>query len=158
MLGPKGVEAGKGMQLVDRRRSANPAYEDEFSSSGLRARRLGAEWLTTANRRAFRPPFVVYETEEHITIKVEIPGMREEEIAISLDGQTLRISGHRDDAGEKRSYQRMEINYGDFELDIRLPALVDGSGIEACYERGFLLVRIPRQALRRQVPINGSGR
>ncbi|MGQ9683245.1 MAG: Hsp20/alpha crystallin family protein [Anaerolineae bacterium] len=143
--------------VLNRQRGANPAYEDD-SVSGMRPRRLGAEWLTAASRRTFRPPFDVYETEDHIAIKVEISGMREEDFAISLDGQTLRIAGRRDDSGDKRSYQRMEINYGDFELDIRLPTLIDGSGIDASYERGFLLVRIPQRAMRHQVPINGTGR
>ena len=144
--------------VLNRQRGASAAYEDDFGSE-TRPRRLGTEWLTAASKRSFRPPFDVYETADHIAIKVEISGMREEDFAISLDGQTLRIAGRRDDySGDKRSYQRMEINYGDFELDIRLPTLVDGSGIDASYERGFLLVRIPQRALRHQVPINGTGR
>lgn len=128
------------------------SFEDEFVSV-LRGDRTHSRWLTASNRRTFRPPFDIYETDEHIVIKVEIAGMREEEIAVSVDGQNLRISGRRGDSGGKLAYQRMEINYGDFELDIRLPSLHDESRIEASYERGFLILQIPKTALCRHVPI-----
>lgn len=134
----------------------SPSFEDEFAGS-LGARRLAVEWTLTSSRRTFRPPFDVYETDGHIVIKVEVAGMREEEFSISVDGQFLKISGTRGDPTDKVSYHRMEINYGDFRLDIRLPSAVDQTAIEASYDRGFLSVCVPRRAQQRRVPITGTG-
>ncbi len=133
-------------------RRLGPAFEGEFGDS-MAARRWQVEWVTASSRRAFTPPFDVYETDQHIVIKVEIAGMREEGFAISLDGHMLRISGVRGDSGAKLAYQRMEINYGEFRLDIHLPYAVDEAGIEASYDQGFLIVCVPRQPQQRRVLI-----
>ncbi len=131
------------------------AFGDELTGI-LGAGPAGVEWMLRATRRAFRPPFDVYETDQHIVIRVEIAGMREEDFSISLDGRVLRISGMRDDSEGKLAYQRMEISYGEFRLDIRLPYQVDEAEIEASYDRGFLSVQVPRQPARRQVPVTGA--
>ncbi|HOG46971.1 MAG TPA: Hsp20/alpha crystallin family protein [Anaerolineae bacterium] len=115
--------------------------------------RADMEWALSSNRQAFRPPFDVFETDESIVIRVEIAGMREEDFDISLDGHVLHIGGSRGDSSGKLAYQRMEINYGEFRLDIRLPRLVALSEIEASYEKGFLSVSVPRQPQRRRIPI-----
>lgn len=139
----------------DRLYRVRPSFEDEFAGS-LGARRLPLEWLVMSNRRAFRPPFDVYETDGDIVIKVEIAGLLEEDIGISVHEHVLSISGTRGDSGGKLAYQRMEINYGDFSLEIRLPAEVDEGAIEASYDRGFLLVRVPRRPRQTHVPITDA--
>lgn len=126
-------------------------YGDDFAES------LGAgrsEWIVGSNRRAFRPPFDVFETDQHLVIKVEIAGMREEDFSIALDGYVLRIGGSRGDSGGKLAYQRMEVNYGEFRLAIRLPHLVDQDEIDASYDRGFLSVYVPRQPQLRRIPVS----
>ena len=137
------------------KRRLGPSYEDDFADPRT-GRRFHMEWMVTANRRTFRPPFDVYETDQHIVIMAEIAGMREEDFAISVDGQVLHISGTREDSAGKLSYQRMEINYGEFRLDIRLPSAVDRAKIEATYDRGFLSICVPRQAPQRKVPITAA--
>lgn len=132
-----------------------PSFEDEFAGS-LGARRLPLGWMVMSNRRAFRPPFDVYVTDGDIVIKVEIAGMREDQFAISVDEHVLAIAGSREDSGGKLAYQRMEVNYGEFRLEIRLPAEVDEAAIEASYDRGFLSVRVPRRPRQTQIPITGS--
>lgn len=131
---------------------AKSPYGDEFLES-LGAGQPGTEWAFPSNRRAFRPPFDIFETDEQIVVKVEIAGMREEDFSISLDGYMLHIGGTRGDSAGKLAYERMEINYGEFRLDIRLPHLVDQSEIDASYDRGFLSVHVPRQPHRRRIPI-----
>lgn len=129
-----------------------PAIEDEFVDV-LRATRFSVEWLAASNRRAFRPPFDVYETDRHIVIKVEIAGMREEDFTIALDGRVLSISGARRDPSGKLGYYRMEINYGEFRLDFRLPHPASEDEIEASYDRGFLSVSVPRRPPERRIPV-----
>lgn len=138
------------------RQQAGPCFEDEFAGP-LGARRLHVEWILTSKQGAFRPPFDVYETERHLVVKVEVAGMREEDFAISLDGRILHISGVRQDTSGKLAYQRMEINYGEFRLDVRLPHVVDQAEIEASYDRGFLNVYVPRRPVERRIPIIDAG-
>lgn len=128
-----------------------PVGDDTMDTLG--AGQSTREWALASNRHTFRPPFDVFETGEHIVIRVEIAGMREEDFRISLDGLVLRIEGSRGDAAEKLAYQRMEINYGAFRLAVRLPHPVSQSEIEASYDKGFLSVRVPRQPQRRRIPI-----
>jgi len=133
-------------------RRAQTPYGDEFTTS-MGAGQPGVEWGPLSSRRVFRPPFDIFETDEHIVVKVEIAGMREEDFEISLEGYVLHIGGTRGDPDGKLAYQRMEVNYGEFRLDIRLPHLVSQSEIEASYDRGFLSVYVPRRPHRRRVPI-----
>lgn len=131
------------------------SIDDEFANA-LAPGQTRIHWMLKANRRAFRPPFDVFETDRHTVIRTEIAGMREEDISISLEGRVLHISGVRGDSAGKLAYHRMEINYGEFRLDIRLPYLVDQADIEASYDQGFLSVQVPRQPHRRQVPVTGT--
>lgn len=134
---------------------AEPSFSDEFVGS-FRTNRLPGEWTAPSSRRTFTPPFDVYETDGDIVIKVEIAGMQEDDFAISVDGHVLHIGGARADAAGKIAYERMEINYGEFRLDIGLPVEVDADGIEARYDRGFLSVRVPRRPRQMRVPIAGA--
>ena len=123
----------------------------------LRAEKPAMDLALGSRRQAFRPPCDVFETDEHIVIKVEIAGMREEDFRISLDGLVLRIEGSRGDTVEKLAYQRMEINYGQFRLAIRLPHAVSQSEVDASYDKGFLSVYVPRRPQRRRIPISEAG-
>lgn len=129
-----------------------PSFEEEFADPQGH-KQLQREWSLVTSRRIFKPPFDVYETEQHIIVRVEIAGMHEEDFAISLEGQLLRISGTRGDSMDKLAYQRLEINYGEFQLDIRLPYMVSEAEVEASYDKGFLLVRVPRRPQQRRVPV-----
>jgi HSP20 family protein len=131
---------------------AEPTFREEFSDP-LGTGRFHGEWKPAANQSTFRPPFDVFETDRAITIKVEIAGMREEDFSIALEGRILHISGVRRDTPGKLAYQRMEINYGLFSLDIQLPHLVAEADIEAAYDRGFLSVSVPRRPNQRRIPV-----
>jgi HSP20 family protein len=92
----------------------------------------------------WRPPTDVYETEDRVVIKVEIPGMNPDEIEISFEDRILRISGTRLDQIAKRSYHCLEIQYGDFVSEVYLPGMYDQDMIEAEYQSGFLTIRLPK--------------
>lgn len=78
--------------------------------------------------------------------------MERDDFLIALDGVRLTISGIRHDPAEKLAYQRMEIPYGQFETKVHMARAIDEARIEAVYQNGFLIVRLPR-AKPRQVPI-----
>jgi HSP20 family protein len=116
----------------------------------------GQRWASPGQLKIWRPPTDVYETDECVVVKVEIAGMEERDFAVSLDAKRLTISGVRNDPAAKLGYQQMEILYGHFETEVRLPRAIDQDRIEATYEDGFLHIRLPK-AKPRQVPVVGTG-
>lgn len=114
----------------------------------------GRGWVSARQHKVWRPPTDVYETDNCLEVKVEIAGMKADDFTISLDSRRLVISGIRRDPAVKVGYQQMEIIYGQFETDVRLPRAIDEDGIEATYQNGFLSIVLPK-ATPRQVPVVG---
>jgi HSP20 family protein len=92
------------------------------------------------------PALDLYESGDHLVAVVELPGMRKENIDISLHDGTLTISGERkhekSDNGE--TAQRTERYVGTFRRSIALPTRVDASKVSATYEDGILKVTLPK--------------
>jgi HSP20 family protein len=91
----------------------------------------------------------VYVSEGHLVIKVELAGMRREDLELTVEGNRLMISGQRPDGGRgaKCKFLVMEINYGSFECVIEIPDGYELSQAKAGYQNGFLRVDVP-QAVR----------
>jgi HSP20 family protein len=89
----------------------------------------------------------MYETENGLVIKVELAGMRSDNLEITVEGNRLRISGNRPDGcrGPKVSFLMMEISYGPFESVLELPpgSGYDLSQAKAAYLNGFLRIDVP---------------
>jgi len=101
----------------------------------------------------------VYVTEGGLVIKVELAGMRKEDLEVLMvDGNRLKISGHRPDGcrAPKCTFLVMEINYGAFESVIELPSGYDLSQGKATYQNGFLRIDVPEQAPSSQKSISVS--
>ncbi len=93
----------------------------------------------------WRPPTDIYETEEYFVIKVEIAGLRDEDIEVAVENSLLVISGERSDAPEQRAYyHQMEIQSGKFEIMAEIPVPVDVEQASAVYKDGFLTVTLPK--------------
>src|SRR5881396_2867814 len=90
----------------------------------------------------------VYATDGGLVIKVELAGMRKEDLELAVEGNRLKISGQRPDGcrAPKCTFLVMEINYGAFESIIEVPAGYDLSQAEASYQNGFLRVDVPELA------------
>ena len=100
-------------------------------------------WHVHSN--VWMPPTDVYETEDHLVVKVEVAGMREEDFEVSVEDQILLIRGHRQDVNERRAYHQMEIRFGKFEIAVDLPVALDLDQATAEYKDGFLTVIIPKK-------------
>jgi len=87
----------------------------------------------------------VYVAEDGLVVKVEIAGMRREDLELAIDGNRLLITGQRPDGcrGPGVKFLVMEINYGSFECVIEIPPGYDLSQAKASYQNGFLRVDIP---------------
>jgi HSP20 family protein len=87
----------------------------------------------------------VYVTDTGLVIKVELPGMKSENLEITIEGNRLRISGNRPDCcrAQKCNFLIMEISYGPFESVLDLPSGYDLGQAKAIYVNGFLRIDVP---------------
>ena len=93
----------------------------------------------------WRPPTDVYETEEHVIVKMEIAGMRDEDLEVTVQDDLLLVSGSRSDTTERKAYHQMEIPFGKFSVGIELPVRVDTDRATAEYKDGFLTIQLPKE-------------
>ena len=101
-----------------------------------------------ASKAHWVPNTDVYATDSGLVIKVELAGMRSENLEITVEGNQLRISGNRPDGcrAPKCSFVQMAINYGPFETAMELPSGYDLSQARAAYLNGFLRIDVPMAA------------
>jgi HSP20 family protein len=87
----------------------------------------------------------VYTTDTGLVVKVELAGMKSENLEITVEGHKLRISGSRPDLcrAHKCNFLVMEISYGPFESVLDLPPGYDLSQAKAIYVNGFLRIDVP---------------
>jgi len=98
--------------------------------------------------KAWIPAVDVFEKDDKFVVKAELPGMKEEDIEVSVVGETLTIKGEKKTESEVKDedYYRSERSYGSFFRSIPLPSSVDASKIEADIEDGVLEVTLPKLA------------
>ncbi len=104
----------------------------------------GLGWRVVRRSHAWRPPTDVLETDDAVVVVVEIAGMRGLNISVIFERQVLSIRGVRPDTNVCKTYHQMEIDYGEFVSEVRVPFRVDSDKIEATYSDGFLKVVLPK--------------
>ena len=113
------------------------------------------EALTTSN---FAPPVDVYEDEHGIMLKIEVPGIDEKDIDVSIENNTLTVRGQRrfEKDEKEENFQRVERMYGSFTRSFTLPNTVDLEQVTAGYDKGLLRVRLAKraEAKPRQIKVN----
>ena len=92
------------------------------------------------------PQVDVYETTDSIVLTADLPGMKENEVDISVEGNLLTIKGERkrEEEVQEKDYYRIERNYGTFTRSFSLPPTVDPNKIDAAFSQGVLKVTLPR--------------
>jgi HSP20 family protein len=115
---------------------------------------------TLATERAFAPSIEVQETGSAYIFRLDLPGVREEDLDISLTGNRLAIGGHREQTRESDDdqYYATEISYGSFTRAFTLPDGVDVDNVKAEMQSGVLTLVVPKrpEVQPRSVPI-GQG-
>ena len=106
--------------------------------------------------RTWQPAVDVYETDTEVVVLVELAGLDEDEIEVTVQNGILNVRGQRKDVKQdiKRTYSQMEILWGPFERNIALYADVDADQIAAFYEAGILEVVLPKLGQRRSHRVN----
>ena len=94
----------------------------------------------------WNPPADILETAADVIVLVEAAGLSPDSMEVSLQGDQLLVRGKRSKPrkDEELTYHRVERPYGSFGRTIRLPALVDESGIRATYKDGVLEITLPK--------------
>lgn len=104
------------------------------------------------------PAMDLYEDKDNFVLKAELPGMKKEDIEISLHEGVLTISGERKSEGEHKEGDtyRSERFFGRFHRTMSLPRPVAGEKVSASYKDGILTVTLPKaeEAKPKQIPIN----
>jgi HSP20 family protein len=95
---------------------------------------------------AWAPSVDIYEDKDNFVVKAELPGMKKEDIDVSLHDGSLSISGERksEEKVEDGEVYRSERYFGRFQRTVALPATVDAGKIKAQYQDGVLTVTLPK--------------
>ena len=93
-----------------------------------------------------QPPIDMYQTTKEVVVKAALPGIKPEEVDITITGDTLSIKGETKSTEEvkREDYLYQEHRYGAFSRSIKLPADLKTDEAEATFENGVLTLTIPR--------------
>jgi HSP20 family protein len=91
-------------------------------------------------------PLDMYETENDVVVKASVPGVKPEDIQVTVTGDLLTIKGEfkTEEKTEKRNFLRQERRYGSFCRQLGLPSGVDSGKAEASFENGILTLTLPK--------------
>ncbi|MFW6102255.1 MAG: Hsp20/alpha crystallin family protein [Chloroflexota bacterium] len=105
-------------------------------------------WRLPVEEKGWMPALDVFEKEDKFVVKAELPGMKEDDIDVSVVGDTLSIKGEKKTETEvkEEDYYRCERSHGTFYRSIPLPSNVDADKIEGSFEDGVLEVTLPKSA------------
>ena len=96
--------------------------------------------------RTWTPPVDIYETDDALILKAELPGVSKDDVSIEIHQNTLILRGQRKHEAEVKEehYHRVERAYGTFQRSFTLPTLVDQEHVQATYKDGVLELRLPK--------------
>ena len=136
-------------QLSNLRDELDRWFEDPFSGFGELTQPFLSGWM---------PAMDLYEDKDNFVLKAELPGMKKEDIDISLHEGVLTVSGERkrEQTHEKEEAYRSERFFGRFHRTISLPRAVAADKVVAHYKDGMLSVTLPKseEAKPKQIPIS----
>ena len=140
-------------EMVSLRSAMDRLFEDSFVSP-LTWRTIGGGSDTLT------PPIDVHETADEIVVTAALPGMKADDVEITMTGQTLTMRGEfkADDEIEKDQYLYRERRFGSFSRTLQLPVRVEGDRAQADFTDGVLQLSIPKaeEVKPRQIRINAS--
>jgi HSP20 family protein len=150
------------MYLARTRRS-DPATTDLYGS-WTRLNRMMDEAFGRGNGEtvssAWIPSCDVREDNDHLTITLDLPGVKPEDVKLSLENNVLTVRGERRQEAEQKDerWHRYERSYGSFERSFTLPSTVDPERVQATTDHGVLTIQIPKveRARPREIPVKAS--
>lgn len=125
-------------EMMSLREAMNRLVEDSFIRPGT--------WLSPFDAEAMGVAMDVIETKDNVIVKASVPGIKPEDIDVSVTGDVLTIKGETasEEKIEQGSYLRQERRFGKFERSLTLPTLVTADKAEAKFEHGVLTLTLPK--------------
>ncbi|MFH1011913.1 MAG: Hsp20/alpha crystallin family protein, partial [bacterium] len=106
------------------------------------------------------PAVDIAENDDNFQIVAELPGIRMDEVKISLEDHVLTVRGEKkhEVSENKRNYHRIERCYGQFQRSFTLPSSVNADKVKAEMDNGVLTISLPKaeEAKAREIPIKGK--
>jgi HSP20 family protein len=141
-------------EMVSLRSAMDRLFEDSFVSP-LTWRTIGG------GSESLTPPIDVHETADEIVVTAALPGMKADDVEITMTGQTLTLRGEfkASDQVKNEQYLYRERRFGSFSRTLQLPVRVQGDQAKATFADGVLTLSIPKaeEVKPRQIRINASG-
>lgn len=140
------------MRIYPLTRRRNQPFATNFDLERLFEDFLRIPFRLGLNTVETLPSVDIYEKDSRIVAKAEIPGISPDDIALSVDGNILTISGERRQEKEvkKENYYQSEASYGRFQRTVELPAEVNAEQAKAEYKNGVLTVELPNADITRK--------
>jgi HSP20 family protein len=139
-------------EMVSLRSAMDRLFEDSFVSP--------LSWRTVAGGEQINPAIDVHETPDDIVVSAVMPGVKPDDVEITMTGQSLTLRGElkADEEVSRDQYLYRERRYGSFSRSIQLPVRVEGDHAEATFTDGVLRLRIPKaeEVKPRQIRINAA--
>jgi HSP20 family protein len=112
---------------------------------------FGRQWPTVWNTKAERAglaPLDVAETKDAVEIATELPGLGEEDVEVTVEGQSVVIAGEKKSQSEKteKDWHVVERSYGAFRRVVPLTFMPDAAAIQATFDKGVLHVKVAKPA------------
>ena len=127
----------------------------EFNTPGRFGNFFGNNWELPASTTAWNPSVDIFENDNDVVIKAELPGMNAKDIEVRLENNVLMLKGERhfEKETKEENYHRIEREYGSFSRAFALPTVVDGDKVVAEYKDGILKIVLPKKEERKPKPI-----
>lgn len=124
--------------VISLRSAMDRLFEDSFVSP--------FSWRTIANGDGAAPALDVHQTDDEIVVTAALPGMKAEDVEITMTGQNLTLRGElrANDEIKREQYLVRERRFGSFQRSLQLPVRVEGTQAEATFTDGVLTLRIPK--------------
>lgn len=123
--------------------SLRDAMNRLFEESVLRPGFLAATETSSAGA-----PVDIYETEDSVVLKATVPGVRPEDIDVTISGDVLTIKGEfkpEEPTEKQRNFIRQERRFGSFCRQLTLPTAIDSNRVSATFENGILTLEMPKR-------------
>lgn len=154
------VAGGPVSPILQLYREIDRLFDDAFRGFGFPAQAM-PQWPSDLPGM-LKPVLDIQETDKQYKISLEVPGVEEKDIQITLDNDVLMVRGEKRQEQEKKEgdFHRVERSYGSFQRVLNLPDNADQESIKAAFKNGVLTITMdkreasaPKQG--RSIPING---
>lgn len=131
-------------EMMTLREAMDRLFDDAFT----RPLSLGTAWQA--------PAIDMYQTEDEVVVKAALPGMKADQVQISVTGDVLTLRGESQHESEEsgKTYHIREQRYGAFERSLMLPTQVESGKAQAEFENGVLTITLPKAELVKPKTIN----